>query len=87
MLATEKGLIEVYTYHCYRCKYTWLSRDFVFNLHPSIKKDTKCVDWGEDLLDREPPKSCARCKSKYWRTQVHNKEVKTSFMLFIEPIK
>ena len=75
-IAEEKGLVEVYAYHCYRCNYTWLPRDFDFDWHPSLKKDVKRDHWGEDLLDREAPKSCARCKSRYWRTQIPNRKLK-----------
>ena len=55
-LAAEIGLIKIWTYHCNcnRCNYTWIPKDFDFNGNNDI------------LFDIEPPKSCARCKSKYW---------------------
>jgi hypothetical protein len=60
--AEERGLVQVYAYHCYRCNYTWLPRDFDFcwNYY-------KTGWWGDDLFYREPPKSCARCKSRSWK--------------------
>jgi rubrerythrin len=45
------GLLDVMAYHCNRCHYLWFPKDF---------------DLGENNLDLEPPKACARCKSKYW---------------------
>jgi hypothetical protein len=48
----DKSVIAVWCYFCYHCGYIWLPRDF----------DIRDID----TLDREPPKSCARCKSKYW---------------------
>jgi hypothetical protein len=47
-----KNLVAVWAYWCYRCGYVWLPRDYDAN--------------SDNTLDREPPKSCARCKSKYW---------------------
>jgi hypothetical protein len=47
----DLGLIEVLAYHCNRCNYLWFAKDF---------------DLGENILELEPPKACARCKSKYW---------------------
>lgn len=63
--AYELGLTKVWVYHCGRCNYVWLPKDFdiignrkLFN--PEQKR------FGEDLIFREPPKACARCKSRYW---------------------
>jgi hypothetical protein len=64
-LGEEKGLVAIYAYHCYRCNYTWLPRDFDFQWYIGKGEDAK--EFGEDLLDREAPKSCARCKSKSWK--------------------
>ncbi len=50
----ELGLWECLVYHCNRCNYAWLPKDFEFT-------------GGDRLMKAEPPKSCARCKSKYWR--------------------
>ena len=81
-LGESKGLIEVYAYHCYKCNYTWLPRDFDFLW--SIGK--KCghpeqENFGEDLLHREPPKSCARCKSKYWKEMVPLRNLRRNHFL------
>ena len=46
-LAENKELIEVYAYHCYRCNYTWLPRDFDFNRRPSLKEGAKAEYFGE----------------------------------------
>lgn len=55
-IANELGLVSVYAYHCYRCNYTWLPRDF----------DLGWSEPGQELLHRPPPKSCARCKTRSW---------------------
>jgi hypothetical protein len=65
--ADEMGLVEVYAYHCRRCNYTWLPRDFDYNWRePFEEEKSKWLWWGQDLFFREPPKSCARCKSRSW---------------------
>jgi hypothetical protein len=59
--AVELGLIPIWAYHCYRCNYTWLPKNF----------DARCAQYdndNEELFFRKPPKSCARCKSKYWKS-------------------
>ena len=56
----ERGLIMM-VYHCVRCVYSWLPRDF----NPAYN----------DIEMMEPPKSCARCKSKYWRV-LPSREIK-----------
>jgi hypothetical protein len=45
------GLTDVMAYHCERCHYLWFPKDY---------------DLGENILELEPPKACARCKSRYW---------------------
>jgi hypothetical protein len=72
--AEERGLIQVYAYHCYRCNYTWLPRDFDF-----CWNYWKTGWWGDDLFYREPPKSCARCKSRSWKQ--HNAQRKLRIAL------
>jgi hypothetical protein len=62
--AYEYGLIQVYAYHCNRCNYTWLPKNFDLQRYTEQWGKT---DTGFDLLFRQPPKSCARCKSKYWK--------------------
>ena len=49
---SDKGLVAVWAYHCYRCGYIWLPKDY----------DVSEIN----TLARDPPKACARCKSKYW---------------------
>jgi hypothetical protein len=51
----EGGLERVYAYHCSRCNYVWLPKDYDF-----------IIDDSEALFRRDPPKACARCKSKQW---------------------
>jgi hypothetical protein len=52
-LMEDKGVVAVYAYHCHRCGYIWLPKDYDVS--------------DENALHREPPKSCARCKSKSWK--------------------
>lgn len=60
------GLVQTYAYYCERCHYTWLPRsDSLFLVSENKHLEQKYN--GQDLLRREPPKSCARCKSKQWR--------------------
>ena len=49
---SDKGLVAAWVYHCYRCGHIWLPRDY----------DVSHIN----TLARDPPKACARCKSKYW---------------------
>ena len=69
--AAEIGLRQVWVYRCNRCNYHWLPRDI-------------------DLLDEEalfnikPPKSCARCKSKYWN-QTPQRNIQKSFEMLTLP--
>jgi hypothetical protein len=53
------GLIIRLVYHCNRCNYCWLPRDY----------DTAY----DDIVKMKPPKACARCKSKYWRNAPQRK--------------
>jgi hypothetical protein len=61
-MSRKLGLIQIYAYHCARCNFTWLPKNF---------DGSRTLDsWGNcDLFLREPPKSCARCKSKYWKKE------------------
>ena len=55
--ASELGLWQVWAYHCMRYEHVWFPR-WVSGYHP---------EYFEQLLfHAEPPKSCAKCKSKYW---------------------
>jgi hypothetical protein len=77
--ASELGLVQVWAYHCQRCNHVWLPKDFDIGFHISMLKPGQ-KNIGEDLVfsDREHPKACARCKSKYWnrlpyrRTNYHD---------------
>jgi len=64
-MANELGLVEIHAYHCIRCNYVWLPRDFDLNFN--LRNDKTDGYYGHDLFFREPPKSCARCKSRSWR--------------------
>jgi len=46
------GLYAVLAYHCKRCNYLWFPRDYEIS--------------EKNIIEITPPKSCARCKSKYW---------------------
>ena len=50
------SLVAIWAYYCQRCNYVWLPKDF----------DVDFSKYGKDLLDRQPPKCCARCKSRSW---------------------
>ena len=60
-LATMSGIEMAYVYHCNRCNYSWLPRDY----DPAY----------QDIMKMQPPKGCARCKSPCWRSspQRHTK--------------
>jgi hypothetical protein len=62
--ASELGLIKVWAYCCQRCNYVWPPRDFDFDMR--LRKGQNNL--GEDLMYKDPPKSCARCKSRSWNT-------------------
>ena len=55
--ATSLGLFKVYAYCCMRCDHIWLPR-FSSGYNP--------FTYNQIVLDSEPPKSCAKCKSKSW---------------------
>lgn len=55
----EKGIVLVDAYHCQRCDYVWLPRDFSIGGTYNVISDDR-------LLRMTPPKVCARCKSKQW---------------------
>lgn len=61
----DLGLWKVWAYHCIRCKYVWFPRyaEFQHVTNEAI------------MFNLEPPKSCARCKSKYWN-QIPRREIK-----------
>lgn len=65
--ASELGLINIWAYHCNRCNHVWLPKNFDYDKYESYRKDGRWAYHGQDLFFREPPKSCARCKSKYWK--------------------
>jgi DNA-directed RNA polymerase subunit RPC12/RpoP len=48
----ERGLFSTWVYYCLRCGYLWLPRGY----DPSIN----------DIETMQPPKACARCKSRAW---------------------
>lgn len=64
--ADKLGLKHVWAYHCSRCNYVWLPKDFDFDYSEPEK----------GIFLQTPPKSCARCKSKYWR-RLHSRNTKT----------
>lgn len=45
--ADKRGLISMRVFHCLRCNYSWLPKDY----------DTAY----DDIETMEPPKACARC--------------------------
>jgi len=53
------GLKAVLAYHCIRCQYLWFPRDYDI-----VEKN---------IIQITPPKSCARCKSKYWNKKPQRK--------------
>ena len=84
-MAEERGLVETYAYHCNKCNYVWLPRDFDRLFYT---QNTQLKDWGEDLLYRDAPKSCARCKSRQGKDIIPQRKLKSnSPALKIKPIK
>jgi hypothetical protein len=62
----KKGLVRTFAYHCLRCNYTWLPKDFdIGSCDP--------LDAGNNIIKEIQPKSCARCKSKIWNISPINK--------------
>ena len=53
------GLKAVLAYHCKRCNYLWFPRDYEIS--------------EKNIIQITPPKSCARCKSKYWNKKPQRK--------------
>ena len=78
--AGKLGLTNVWAYHCNRCNYVWLPKDFDM-AHDRVEMEKRkmefVADFGEDLFYRKPPKSCARCKSKYWNKSPSRKTKNT----------
>lgn len=73
-MATELGLVEIHAYHCCRCNHVWLPKDF--DLNCNLHNDKTDGYKGHDLFFREPPKSCARCKSRSWREIIPRRRLK-----------
>ncbi len=63
--ASDLGLKKTYAYYCERCNYLWFPKDF----DPTNMIESSGSEYftGQNIFDREPPKACARCKSKYWK--------------------
>jgi hypothetical protein len=64
------NMVETLAYHCKRCNYLWLPQGY---------------NYEDDILKFNPPHSCARCKSKYWRQDRVNREP-TVLPPFINPL-
>ena len=60
--AWDLGLERTLAYHCKRCNYLWFPKDF----EPVNRRTGNIVYVGENIFELEPPKACARCKSRYW---------------------
>ena len=75
--AAELGLVNVWAYHCMRCNYVWF---------PRFLSDYLYIDYEELLFNEEPPKSCARCKTKYWN-EVPRRETKKKKRVLLIKIK
>jgi hypothetical protein len=58
----DKSIVAAWCYHCKRCNYIWFPKDYTG--YDTFGDRGEIIDNG--ILDRDPPKSCARCKSKYW---------------------
>ncbi|MGH9982056.1 MAG: hypothetical protein ACRD6U_10945 [Nitrososphaeraceae archaeon] len=59
--AMDKNIVAAWCYYCKRCHYIWFPKD-----HSGYQTYSREKIIDEGILDRAPPKSCARCKSKYW---------------------
>jgi hypothetical protein len=59
----QTGLYFCFVYRCKRCGHAWLPRHF----NPMGDND--------NILHKKPPKSCARCKSKYWNLDPKRKTI------------
>ena len=60
--AVDKSIVAAWCYHCKRCNYIWFPKDY--GGYDTFGERGEIIDNG--ILDCDPPKSCARCKSKYW---------------------
>jgi hypothetical protein len=60
--AMDKSIVAAWCYYCKRCNYIWFSKNH--SGYQTFGTKDEIID--EGILDRDPPKSCARCKSKYW---------------------
>jgi hypothetical protein len=48
-LAGELGLVNIWAYHCYRCNYTWLPRDFDLGWSEHFKLErSKWIQSGQE---------------------------------------
>jgi DNA-directed RNA polymerase subunit RPC12/RpoP len=56
----QLGIVKTLAYRCLRCWYTWIPRDVE-------------ITNGEELIKLKPPRVCARCKSRLWRTMPERK--------------
>ena len=63
-MANELGLVEIHAYHCSRCNYIWLPKDFDFNYNLRNNKTDEYL--GHDLFFRDH-QSHAPAKSRSWR--------------------
>jgi hypothetical protein len=61
--AQTHSMVNTLAYHCKRCNYLWLPKDYEFRPDNGVKHLLKYM-----------PNSCARCKSKYWRQERVNRE-------------
>lgn len=55
------GIVMAQMYHCKRCNHLWLPKDFdaSFNQSEYVTRHLEL---------KQPPKACARCKSKLWNS-------------------
>ena len=58
----DKSIVAAWCYYCKRCNYIWFPKDH--SGYQTYSGKNEIIDNG--ILNRDPPKSCARCKSKYW---------------------
>jgi hypothetical protein len=65
------GIVMAEMYHCKRCNHLWLPRYFDASF-----SQTEYVT--RQLEHKEPPKACARCKSRLWNLPPKNKTKHTS---------
>jgi hypothetical protein len=65
------GIVMAEMYHCKRCNHLWLPKDFDASFN-----QTEYV--ARYLEHRQPPKACARCKSKLWNSPPKRKTKHTA---------